>query len=492
MHFNLLKSYDFVRKDLDVNISYRHPSEVVYIFQMVLIALTYYLAADISFSLYVSSLMESPIVFAAAGIALSAVIVGGSKFWLGVFFGQFAVALNQGLEFPLALVVAFIIGFEAVLGGYLFKRLKIQSTLETIRDVLSFLILIFFVLQPIGAVLVNSVLWLGGILTAEHFASSCFSVWLGNCLGQAIMTPLLLSLYSFKVNINQIYYKALGLLAIFIATYIVISFIFFFNSVAIAFATTSLFLILYAAQGSVFFVSLVILLITITTLYLTKQLNGPFVNDGHILLLDLNVFLLCLVITGLLVSALLMEYKKALSNAKESMENLERLASVDPLTGLFNRRVFLEKLNQEKNRLARKFNASTVLLMLDLDHFKQVNDKYGHRTGDLVLKTFSKIVLENIRILDVPARLGGEEFAILLVGVTKKEAEIIAERLRIQLANTIVNHDFFSVRVTVSIGANLLSVSDDIQGDIELDRADKALYDAKDRGRNQLCWFNAS
>ena len=241
-----------------------------------------------------------------------------------------------------------------------------------------------------------------------------------------------------------------------------------------------------------FFVSLVILLITITTLYLTKQLNGPFVNDGHILLLDLNVFLLCLVITGLLVSALLMEYKKALSNAKESMENLERLASVDPLTGLFNRRVFLEKLNQEKNRLARKFNASTVLLMLDLDHFKQVNDKYGHRTGDLVLKTFSKIVLENIRILDVPARLGGEEFAILLVGVTKKEAEIIAERLRIQLANTIVNHDFFSVRVTVSIGANLLSVSDDIQGDIELDRADKALYDAKDRGRNQLCWFNAS
>ena len=165
---------------------------------------------------------------------------------------------------------------------------------------------------------------------------------------------------------------------------------------------------------------------------------------------------------------------------------------MDPLTGLFNRRVFLEKLNHEKNRLARKFNASTVLLMLDLDHFKQVNDKYGHRTGDLVLKTFSKIVLENIRILDVPARLGGEEFAILLVGVTKKEAEIIAERLRIQLANTIVNHDFFSVRVTVSIGANLLSVSDDIQGDIELDRADKALYDAKDRGRNQLCWFNAS
>jgi two-component system cell cycle response regulator len=179
--------------------------------------------------------------------------------------------------------------------------------------------------------------------------------------------------------------------------------------------------------------------------------------------------------------------KEDVTERKEMEVQLQKLASTDPLTGLFNRRVFLERLEQERAKVARLPHYVAVLLMLDLDFFKRINDIYGHATGDAVLKAFAEIALNNSRAIDVPARLGGEEFAILLSGADKNDAMAMAERLREQVAAIAIDHELGPARITVSIGAATLS-ADDRDGDAVLHRADSALYEAKDRGRNQTYW----
>jgi diguanylate cyclase (GGDEF)-like protein/PAS domain S-box-containing protein len=182
--------------------------------------------------------------------------------------------------------------------------------------------------------------------------------------------------------------------------------------------------------------------------------------------------------------------KEDISERKALEEQLQKLASTDPLTGLFNRRVFMEQLEQERAKVARLSNYSAVLLMLDLDFFKRVNDVYGHGTGDEVLKAFADITRSTTRTIDVPARLGGEEFAILLSGADQKDALAMAERLRAQVAAMRIEHEAGPVQITVSIGGTYVSVNDQ-SSEAVLHRADAALYEAKDKGRNQVCWFAA-
>jgi diguanylate cyclase (GGDEF)-like protein/PAS domain S-box-containing protein len=179
--------------------------------------------------------------------------------------------------------------------------------------------------------------------------------------------------------------------------------------------------------------------------------------------------------------------KEDISERKEMEAQLQKLASTDPLTGLFNRRVFLERLEQERAKVARLPHYVAVLLMLDLDFFKRINDTYGHAAGDAVLKAFAEIARSNSRAIDVPARLGGEEFAILLTGAGKIDAMTVAERLREQVAAILIDHEAGPVQITVSIGAAALS-ADDINAEAVLHRADAAMYEAKDRGRNQTYW----
>lgn len=180
--------------------------------------------------------------------------------------------------------------------------------------------------------------------------------------------------------------------------------------------------------------------------------------------------------------------KEDITERKEMEAQLQKLASIDPLTGLFNRRVFLEQLEQERAKVSRLFHYSAVLLMLDLDFFKRVNDTYGHATGDAVLKAFADVARNNSRAIDIPARLGGEEFAILLAGADKKDALTMAERLRQQVADIAIDHETGPVNITVSIGAAIL-LADDINCEAVLHRADAALYEAKDRGRNRTHWY---
>ncbi len=180
--------------------------------------------------------------------------------------------------------------------------------------------------------------------------------------------------------------------------------------------------------------------------------------------------------------------KDDISERKQLEEQLQKLANTDPLTELYNRRVFLEQLAQEIARLARFESQSAALLMIDLDYFKRINDTYGHSTGDQVLRQFAKIVRQTSRTIDLAARLGGEEFAILLPGATQIEAMAMAERLRKLVADALIFHEKGSVHITISIGAAALSAND-VDGDAVLKHADAALYEAKEAGRNQSRWF---
>lgn len=172
-----------------------------------------------------------------------------------------------------------------------------------------------------------------------------------------------------------------------------------------------------------------------------------------------------------------------LTEQKRMEAELLRLATTDFLTGLPNRRRFLEQLDLELARLRRGLAPSAALLMLDLDHFKKVNDDYGHPAGDSVLQHFSALLRESLRRVDTAGRLGGEEFGVILAGSSMENACLYAERLREQVAGTSFRSDHGPLKVTVSIGVTVLSELDATSA-AALARADLALYRAKSAGRN--------
>ena len=158
----------------------------------------------------------------------------------------------------------------------------------------------------------------------------------------------------------------------------------------------------------------------------------------------------------------------------------DRLSRVDPLTGIFNRRHLGEILSAE---LARPGGAAAAILLLDLDHFKSVNDRHGHRTGDAVLQAAAARIASITRTADCLARWGGEEFAILAPGIGRDGAIRLAERARAALADQPVQVDDVSIELTLSVGVAVAG-SEAHTPDQLVDAADEALYEAKRAGRN--------
>lgn len=173
---------------------------------------------------------------------------------------------------------------------------------------------------------------------------------------------------------------------------------------------------------------------------------------------------------------------------KRMAEDLRKLANTDGLTGLHNRRFFSAMLNRELKRCLRS-GQPLSLLALDLDHFKNINDRFGHATGDRVLKEFSKTCMEALRDVDVCGRMGGEEFAIFLPDTDRKGAKASAERLRKATENIhLLSDKGEPIPISVSIGIALFDSSNEEDNqDALLNRADKALYTAKRQGRNRVC-----
>lgn len=170
---------------------------------------------------------------------------------------------------------------------------------------------------------------------------------------------------------------------------------------------------------------------------------------------------------------------------RQASAQLERLAQTDTLTGLANRRLFYDRFGQEFRR-AHRYGRDLSVLMLDLDHFKRVNDEHGHQFGDVVLRTFGELMGESVRESDLVARYGGEEFVALLAETTQADAALVAEKLRAVAAAEVYRDDSVTQRVTVSIGVAGLIETGATDEQSLLRAADVALYRAKDAGRDRV------
>ncbi len=174
-------------------------------------------------------------------------------------------------------------------------------------------------------------------------------------------------------------------------------------------------------------------------------------------------------------------------------KEMERLSITDPLTGLFNRRYFYDALEKEIERVKR-YKVSFSIVLLDIDDFKRVNDKYGHLAGDRVLQIIADILRRNLRKVDVIARYGGEEFILLLPNTEKEEAELIANRIREEVSKTVFeckSDEGREVICPITISGGITTCPDDF---IDLDKllraADRAMYEAKSLGKNRIVLFH--
>lgn len=163
---------------------------------------------------------------------------------------------------------------------------------------------------------------------------------------------------------------------------------------------------------------------------------------------------------------------------------LEQASNADPLTGVSNRRHFMPRLEEEIGR-AQRLAQSLAVVMLDIDHFKRINDAFGHACGDEAIRSLARLCSQGRRSFDVVARMGGEEFVLLLPGLHLADALTVAERVRAQAQEAEFEGAPGSViRFTVSVGVAVLRAGDDV-GSL-LARADAAMYESKARGRNRV------
>lgn len=194
------------------------------------------------------------------------------------------------------------------------------------------------------------------------------------------------------------------------------------------------------------------------------------------------------IFAALRVKAVHSDLKERNHQLESMLHHVESLAATDVLTGLFNRRRFNDALLREF-AVTKRYKNTLGCLMIDLDHFKRINDRYGHDAGDQVLKETARRLISTLREVDVPARYGGEEFAVLLPHTGKEEARIAAERVRAQFDQAEFTFGGETVRVTASLGVSgNVDVLSGQAGDL-VKAADLALYRAKELGRNRVVLY---
>jgi diguanylate cyclase (GGDEF)-like protein len=225
--------------------------------------------------------------------------------------------------------------------------------------------------------------------------------------------------------------------------------------------------------------------------------NQPALNDGR------QMMALPLIQRGVVIGVVCLESHHPYSDAEVRLalsltqpaamavenarlfDEVQRLATLDGLTGTYNRRHFME-LAHLAFESARRFGQPLTAVMLDVDHFKAINDEYGHHVGDQVLRSLAERCRSALRTIDHLGRYGGEEFAILLPGTTRHNAAtILAERIRHRVAEEPIHTDAGPVRVTVSVGVAAMEPATRNPEEL-FKRADAALYEAKQAGRNRV------
>ena len=211
------------------------------------------------------------------------------------------------------------------------------------------------------------------------------------------------------------------------------------------------------------------------------SMNGTYLNDEHIALES------CLTNGDRIkVSSTIFKYLSGTDVESQYHEEIYRMAIIDGLTQAFNKRYLFESLDREIIR-ARRYARDLSVLMLDIDHFKRINDVHGHLAGDVVLKELARLVSGRIRRDELLARYGGEEFVVMLPETGLDGARVLAESLRSRVEDNKFVFQSDPIAVTISLGCAELNEADFSTLDL-LKRADEKLYEAKRTGRNRVCF----
>lgn len=404
--------------------------------------------------------------------------------WIGAFIGYMSADLVTGnhFELTLALTVANFITVSVSLFFIQYLQIDYRSDNKGLNFLYLFLVCIFIgcFFSAIFAVTVVPHMP-HTFMTADDSWSEFYIWWTGEVLNCISILPLMLTFPTGKKftniwkNRRQCETKFIDLLPLFSVIVSVACTHIFFGPGALLFPLAGL--IWVALSYNLFYVSVInstvclVLYHSLTTYYISRTAD-------NFLATSMSVRIgLCMLMIAPLLLCIVSRNRHAL------YKEVLYLANHDPLTHVANRRFFF---TETESLLKQNQFKSLTIIMLDIDHFKKMNDQYGHYIGDVLLQSFAATVKSNLREQDLFARMGGEEFVVVLKNTNLVEAEMIAERIcrAVALSKTQVAHAVLNMTVSLGVVHQLLPTQNSLQS--ILNQADRALYQAKTLGRNQV------
>jgi diguanylate cyclase (GGDEF)-like protein len=451
--------------------------------QVLLVAVAYFAAAKLALSAG-SAIIVSP----AAGIALATLLLLGVRAWPGAWLGAVLACASGDASLVEAGVLATGAALEAVAATLAVQRcIGVPRSFERGEDVIEFAAIVALS-SAVGATAVAAALTWSDSAAPQGLGWSWWTRWQADAMGMVIVAPLVLN-WSHRA-IESTPRKTLEMLCLALPTLAVTLAIFsdslpgYLPSLPLTFVILP-FVIWAALRFEQREVATLNALICVVAAWQTVEGHGPFTSavPGTMPLL-LLAFTGTVVITGLVLNAVVGERGRAIDALAQALKTLKEEAIRDPLTNLYNRRFLHDYLARELVR-AKREDARIAVLMIDLDHFKRVNDTAGHAAGDEVLVRLAILLKRYIRGSDIACRFGGEEFTLVLPNATLQSAQARAEAIC-----KAVREEGGRLRgVTASVGVAVFPDST-AEPEVLLRAADRALYEAKERGRDQVRMFS--
>ena len=440
-----------------------------------LVALTVFYFLGGKLGLRVALVHGATSVWPPTGIALAAFLILGNRVWPAIYAGAFLVSLTAGSGFIPALFIATGNTWEGLIGAYLVQRYANgRAAFDHPRDVLRYTLLAALGSTVIAATFGVASLTIAGVTKWADAGGAWVTWWLGDAGGDFVVAPLILlwtSNYGVRWDVRRVAEAgALAAICVVVAE-IVFGRLLPTNALDAPLSFLPMPVFIWAAfrfdrRGVAVAVAIVYVLAVIGTL----QGTGPFApfSRGQALLF-LQVFICISSVTALMLAAVVLERRRV-------EDQLRLLAVSDPLTGLSNYGHLVDVLEAEVQRSLRT-ERPFAILFLDMDHLKQINDRFGHLVGSRALWRIADVLRKACRSIDTAARYGGDEFALVLPESDEAAAQLVARRVTEMLAAD-------TRQPPVSVSSGIASFpKDGNSAEALLNTADRMLYEAKSRSR---------